>query len=86
MAEFPERIGIAEVPLGDLGFSMSAPEGMEMDGSGLTVRSALELFQKLSRAEEQVHAEGSGTGLIDAVCHSISQATSATTCAATRAW
>jgi LeuA-like protein with dimerisation domain len=29
----------------------------------------------LSRAEEQVHAEGSGTGLIDAVCHSISQAT-----------
>jgi hypothetical protein len=30
---------------------------------------------KLFRAEEQVHAEGSGTGLIDAVCHSISQAT-----------
>jgi LeuA allosteric (dimerisation) domain len=30
---------------------------------------------KLSRAEEQVHAEGSGTGLIDAVCHSISRAT-----------
>ncbi|TCN34670.1 LeuA-like protein with dimerization domain [Kribbella orskensis] len=30
---------------------------------------------KLSRAGEQVHAEGSGTGLIDAVCHSISQAT-----------
>ena len=30
---------------------------------------------KLTRAEEQVHAEGSGTGLIDAVCHSISQAT-----------
>jgi LeuA allosteric (dimerisation) domain len=29
----------------------------------------------LSRADEQVHAEGSGTGLIDAVCHSISQAT-----------
>jgi len=29
----------------------------------------------LSRAEEQVHAEGSGTGLIDAVCHSISRAT-----------
>ena len=29
---------------------------------------------KLSRAGEQVHAEGSGTGLIDAVCHSISQA------------
>lgn len=30
---------------------------------------------RLSRAEEQVHAEGSGTGLIDAVCNSISQAT-----------
>jgi hypothetical protein len=30
---------------------------------------------KLSRAGEQVHAEGSGTGLVDAVCHSISQAT-----------
>jgi hypothetical protein len=30
---------------------------------------------KLSRAEEQAHAEGSGTGLIDAVCQSISQAT-----------
>ena len=30
---------------------------------------------KLSRAEQQVHAEGSGTGLIDAVCQSISQAT-----------
>ena len=29
----------------------------------------------LSRAKEQVHAEGAGTGLIDAVCHSISQAT-----------
>ena len=30
---------------------------------------------KLSWAGEQVHAEGSGTGLIDAVCQSISQAT-----------
>ena len=30
---------------------------------------------KLSWAGEQVHAEGSGTGLIEAVCHSISQAT-----------
>jgi LeuA allosteric (dimerisation) domain len=30
---------------------------------------------QLSRQGEQVHAEGSGTGLIDAVCHSISQAT-----------
>ena len=30
---------------------------------------------KLSRAEYQVHAEGSGTGLIDAVCQSISRAT-----------
>jgi len=29
---------------------------------------------KLSQAGEQVHAEGSGTGLIDAVCHSISHA------------
>jgi hypothetical protein len=29
----------------------------------------------LSRAAEQVHAEGSGTGLIDAVCHAISRAT-----------
>jgi LeuA allosteric (dimerisation) domain len=29
----------------------------------------------LSRAEQQVHAEGSGSGLIDAVCQSISQAT-----------
>jgi hypothetical protein len=30
---------------------------------------------RLSRAGEQVQAEGAGTGLIDAVCHSISQAT-----------
>jgi LeuA-like protein with dimerisation domain len=30
---------------------------------------------KLSRAEHEVHAEGSGTGLIDAVCQSISRAT-----------
>jgi hypothetical protein len=30
---------------------------------------------KLSRAGERVHAEGSGTGLIDAVCQSISQVT-----------
>ena len=29
----------------------------------------------LSRAGEQVHAEGSGSGLIDAACHSISRAT-----------
>jgi LeuA allosteric (dimerisation) domain len=29
----------------------------------------------LSRAEHQVHAEGAGTGLIDAVCQSISRAT-----------
>ena len=29
----------------------------------------------LFRAEQQVRAEGSGTGLIDAVCQSISQAT-----------
>jgi hypothetical protein len=32
---------------------------------------------KLSRADQRVHAEGSGTGLIDAVCQSISQATGA---------
>lgn len=30
---------------------------------------------KLNRADKQVLAEGSGTGLIDAVCHSISQGT-----------
>jgi LeuA-like protein with dimerisation domain len=30
---------------------------------------------KLSRGQERVRAEGSGTGLIDAVCQSISQAT-----------
>jgi hypothetical protein len=30
---------------------------------------------QLSRAGEQVHADGSGAGLIDAVCHSISRAT-----------
>jgi hypothetical protein len=30
---------------------------------------------QLSRQGQQVHAEGSGNGLIDAVCHSISQAT-----------
>ena len=30
---------------------------------------------QLSRQGKQVHAEGSGSGLIDAVCHSISQAT-----------
>jgi hypothetical protein len=30
---------------------------------------------KLSRAEHEVQAEGSGTGLIDAVCHAISRAT-----------
>jgi LeuA allosteric (dimerisation) domain len=30
---------------------------------------------KLSRAEHEVHAEGAGTGLIDAVCQSISRAT-----------
>jgi LeuA allosteric (dimerisation) domain len=29
---------------------------------------------KLSRAGKEVHAEGSGTGLIDAVCHALSQA------------
>jgi len=41
--------------------------GGTQDGPRATVR--------LSRAAEQVHAEGSGTGLIDAVCHSISRAT-----------
>lgn len=30
---------------------------------------------QLSRAGEQVHADGSGSGLIDAVCHAISRAT-----------
>jgi LeuA allosteric (dimerisation) domain len=30
---------------------------------------------QLSRAGEQVHADGSGAGLIDAACHSISRAT-----------
>jgi hypothetical protein len=30
---------------------------------------------KLTQGEQQVQAEGAGTGLIDAVCHSISQAT-----------
>jgi hypothetical protein len=33
---------------------------------------------KLTRADRQVQAEGSGTGLIDAVCHSISQAVGVT--------
>jgi hypothetical protein len=30
---------------------------------------------QLSRAGERVHADGSGSGLIDAVCHAISRAT-----------
>jgi hypothetical protein len=30
---------------------------------------------RLSRAEQEVHAEGAGTGLIDAVCQSVSRAT-----------
>ena len=30
---------------------------------------------RLSRSQKEVYAEGSGTGLIDAVCYSISQAT-----------
>src|SRR5262249_50971997 len=51
--------------------------GWQLDGitySGGT-RDGPRANVQLSRAEEQVHAEGSGTGLIDAVCHSISQAT-----------
>ncbi|MFF0342830.1 alpha-isopropylmalate synthase regulatory domain-containing protein [Kribbella sp. NPDC004875] len=41
--------------------------GGTQDGPSVTV--------KLSHAGEQVPARGSGTGLIDAVCHSVSQAT-----------
>ena len=41
--------------------------GGSQDGPRASVR--------LSRQKEQVHAEGRGNGLIDAVCHSISQAT-----------
>src|SRR5215472_1079538 len=53
------------------------PTGWQLDGitySGGT-QDGPRANVRLSRAGEQVHAEGSGTGLIDAVCHSISQAT-----------
>ena len=53
------------------------PTGWQLDGitySGGT-QAGPRASVTLSRAEERVHAEGSGTGLIDAVCHSISQAT-----------
>ena len=59
------------------GHRMTEPStGWQLDGitySGGT-QDGPRASVKLSRAEEQVHAEGSGTGLIDAVCQSISQA------------
>ncbi len=51
MAEFPERIGIADVPLGDLGFSIESPLGGELDGGSLTVRGSLKLLRILMEAE-----------------------------------
>ena len=51
MAEFPERIGIADVPLRDLGLSIDSPVGGEIDGGELTVRAALGLLQMLVKAE-----------------------------------
>jgi len=51
MGEFPERIGIIEVPLRDLGFSMEAPRGEELDGGELTVQAALGFLELLSNAE-----------------------------------
>jgi len=53
------------------------PAGWQLDDitySGGT-RDGPRASVRLSRAGERVHAEGSGTGLIDAVCHAISQAT-----------
>ena len=53
MGEFPERIGIIEVPLRDLGFSMKAPDGEdgeELDGGELTVKAALGYLELLSNA------------------------------------
>lgn len=49
MTEFPERISIANVPLADLGFSMKAPDGADVDAS-LTLRTVLDLLHKLSDA------------------------------------
>lgn len=51
MAEFPERIGIADVPLRDLGFSIESPLGGELDGGLLTVCTGLELLRMLFAAE-----------------------------------
>ena len=51
MAEFPGRIGIADVPLGDLGFSMPGPKD-DLDGNGITVRVAIALLEMLAKAEE----------------------------------
>ncbi len=51
IAEFPERIGIADVPLRDLGLSIESPAGGEIDGGLLTVRAALDLLRTLVKAE-----------------------------------
>ena len=54
MAEFPERIGIAEIPLGDLGFVMPSPVAgaPDLDGNGLTVTASLALLEVLAKAEQ----------------------------------
>ena len=51
MAEFPERIGIADVPLRDLGLSIECPLGGELDGGEVTVRDSLKLLRILVAAE-----------------------------------
>lgn len=51
MAEFPERVGIDEVPLRDLGFSMEGPHAKTLDGGDLTVRAGLGFLELLAGAE-----------------------------------
>lgn len=56
---------------------MTEPTGWQLDTitySGGT-QGGPRTSVHLSRAGERVHADGSGSGLIDAVCHSISRAT-----------
>ncbi len=51
LAEFPGRIGIDAVPLGDLGFSMTGPGDVELTADAMNVTAALGLVEMLAQAE-----------------------------------
>lgn len=64
MAEFPERIGLLEVPLADLGLAVALPDGSQVKFGLLTVADAFAMLEVLGTALADPFAEESSLAKI----------------------